>query len=142
MTGIRDLRDRFLTAVATNDVAAVLKLYRDDAVLIAPEGRFKGHDYIGAYYRSQFAAFSGLELTVRDTHDSGNVGVAEWVFAGTNTGPLELPGGEAVPPTGKRVTQRGADVAIVEGGLLREHRLYYDQLELLDQLGLPATRQG
>jgi hypothetical protein len=139
MARIDDVRARFIAAVAASDVAAVLSCYRDDAVLIAPEGRFEGRDYLEAYYRNQFTAFSGLELSVSDTHDDGNAGVAEWVFTGTSTGPLELPGSEAVPPTGRRITQRGADIAILdEAGLIREHRLYYDQLELVEQLGLHA----
>jgi steroid delta-isomerase-like uncharacterized protein len=135
MSSISQVRERFLEAVAANDVAAVVACYAEDAVLTAPEGRFEGRDYVEAYYRPQFEAFPDGILTVVATHDQGETGVGEWLFTGTNTGPLELPGGEVIPPTGKRVTQRGVDVAIIREGLIREHRIYYDQLELIEQLG-------
>jgi hypothetical protein len=31
---------------------------------------------------------------------------------------------------------RGCDVATVEGGLITSHRIYFDQMEFLGQLGL------
>jgi steroid delta-isomerase-like uncharacterized protein len=141
-TTTTEIRRRFLDAVAGKDVRAVVECYAPDAVLTAPEGRFEGHDYIEAYYRAQFDAFADAGLTVHATHDHEDRGVAEWTFTGTQTGPVELPGGEVVPASGRRVTQRGADVALVEDDRIREHRLYYDQLELIEQLGITATAQG
>jgi predicted ester cyclase len=142
MSSADEIRSRFIPAVAANEVAKVVACYRDDAVLIAPEGRFEGRDYIEAFYRGQFQAFPGARLMVTLTHDRGDTGIAEWSFTGTNNGPLELPGGEVIAPTGKRVTQRGVDIAIIEDGLIREHRLYYDQLELIEQLGPQAALRG
>jgi ketosteroid isomerase-like protein len=49
---------------------------------------------------------------------------------------MRMPTGETVSATGKRVTVRGADVCMVEGGLIVEHHIYYDQVELFGQLGL------
>jgi ketosteroid isomerase-like protein len=136
------LRQRFLEAVAGNDVAAVVACYRDDAVLVAPEGRYEGRDYIEAYYRPQFQAFPDGKLTVVGTHETGDTAIGEWSFAGTHKGPIELPGGTTVAPTGRAVRQRGADVAIVRDGLIAEHRVYYDQLELLEQLGILPALEG
>ncbi len=31
---------------------------------------------------------------------------------------------------------RDCDVVVAEGGLIREHRFYFDQMDLLGQLGL------
>jgi ketosteroid isomerase-like protein len=142
MASPQEVRGRFLAAIAAHDLEQVVACYGEDALLIAPEGRFEGRDYIEAYYRIQLTAFPDLGLTVAATHDLEEVGVGEWSFTGTNTGELELPGGEVVPPTGRRVTQRGADIAVIREGRIQEHRLYYDQLELIEQLGVQTAVQA
>ncbi|WP_426939533.1 ester cyclase [Pseudarthrobacter sp. S3] len=55
---------------------------------------------------------------------------------GTNTGPLPLPSGESLPATGKSIRVRSCDVAHVEAGLIKQHAFYFDQMELMAQLGL------
>lgn len=67
------------------------------------------------------------------------ISAAEWSFGGTSTGSLELPDGQVLPATGTHVTQRGADVFTVADGPIREHRLYYDQVELIQQLTAVAS---
>ncbi len=47
-----------------------------------------------------------------------------------------MPDGQSIPPTGKNVRVRGCDAATVEDGLVTSHRFYFDQMELLGQLGL------
>jgi ketosteroid isomerase-like protein len=71
------------------------------------------------------------------------VAIDEGFVVGTNTGPLALPTGRTLPPTGRQVRVRSCDVATVEDGLITSHRAYFDQLELLGQLGLlPEPAQG
>jgi len=48
---------------------------------------------------------------------------------------METPEG-TIPATGKRLTLRGADAITVRDGLIRSHRVYYDQLGFMTQLGL------
>jgi ketosteroid isomerase-like protein len=55
---------------------------------------------------------------------------------GTHTGPLESHDGQSIPATGRRVRLRMADAATVADGVVTSHRFYFDQLELLGQLGL------
>ena len=81
-------------------------------------------------------AFPNAEMEIAASYESGDTAILEWVFAGTNTGPLPLPSGETFPATGKRVAVRGADVARVQGGALVSVHSYYDQVELMTQLGL------
>jgi ketosteroid isomerase-like protein len=142
MVSPNELRNRLLAAVDRKDLAEITDCYHEDAVLIAPEGRFEGRDYVEAYFRIQFDGFPDTRLSVSSTHDSDNIGIAEWTFTGTNTGPLELPGNGTVPATGKRVSQRGADICVLDGNRIREHRLYYDQLELVEQLQLQSLAKG
>jgi hypothetical protein len=68
------------------------------------------------------------------------VAIDEGYFIGANTGDLRMPGGESMPATGRQIQVRDCDVVVVEDGLIREHRFYYDQMEFLGQLGLlPET---
>jgi predicted ester cyclase len=41
-----------------------------------------------------------------------------------------------IPPTGKRVDSRGVSVGRYENGQIIEVRLYFDQNEVMSQLGL------
>jgi len=66
----------------------------------------------------------------------GDTAIDEGWFSGRNTGPVRLPSGESLPPTGKEFRIRGVDFATVRGGRIVSYRVYYDQLSFLDQLGL------
>ena len=68
--------------------------------------------------------------------ESGDTAIDEGYFVGTNTAPLSLPTGESVPATGKAVRLRVCDIATVQNGVIINHRLYFDQMDLLGQLGL------
>ena len=61
--------------------------------------------------------------------------VVEGRYTGTNTGPLATPAGE-VPATGRSMVLPFADVFRITDGRIAEHRIYYDGLGLLAQLGL------
>ena len=62
--------------------------------------------------------------------------VGEWTADATNTGPLYLPSGDVHPPTGKRFTNNGIDVSVIDAGRIKSHRLYWDTAAVLAQLGL------
>jgi ketosteroid isomerase-like protein len=49
---------------------------------------------------------------------------------------LRLPEGATIEPTGKQIRMRSADIATVRDGKIIRHDFYYDQLEMLAQLGL------
>jgi steroid delta-isomerase-like uncharacterized protein len=86
-----------------------------------------------AMYRS---AFPDMRTTVEDMVVEGDRVVSRWTAQGTHQG--ELMG---VPPTGKRVTVSGVDITRVASGKIVEHWEYWDQLELLQQIGaVPAPR--
>jgi predicted ester cyclase len=73
-------------------------------------------------------------------HESGDTAIDEGYFVGTNTAPLSLPTGESAPATGKAVRVRICDIATVQNGVITNHRFYFDQVDLLGQLGLlPET---
>ncbi|MGH9284568.1 MAG: ester cyclase, partial [Acidimicrobiales bacterium] len=80
--------------------------------------------------------FTELSVETQTKAAWGNQTLDEWSLSGTNSGTLRMPTGETVPATGRRVTVRGADVCTVEGEVVVEHHVYYDQAELFGQLGV------
>ena len=56
-------------------------------------------------------------------------------------GVLASPAGE-IPPTNRRLTGRGVQALRVQGDAVVETQLYFDQVQLMTQLGLmPETAQ-
>jgi ketosteroid isomerase-like protein len=138
MSDARRMQDRLTKAARLRDVDAIVACYAPDAVVTTPEGTFRGREELGEYLRGQFEAFPDFDVAVHTKVDAGDVAVDEGTVTGTHSGLLPLPNGEVVEPTGKRVTQRVADVLVVRDGLVAEHRLYYDQVEILVQLDVEA----
>ena len=65
--------------------------------------------------------------------------VQEFVFVGTHTGTLQSPAGD-IPPTNRLLRGRGVQILHVEDGLVADTRLYFDQVDVMTQLGLmPET---
>jgi predicted ester cyclase len=65
----------------------------------------------------------------------GEQAAEEGRFVGTHTGTLRTPGGD-LPPTGRTVDVPYALIFRVTNGKVTFVRLYFDQVELLTQLGL------
>lgn len=119
----------------THDVEAIVACFYDDGVLIEPAGEFRGREAIADYWRAQFEAFPDLEGRDELKAATGEAVLNQWLFEGTNTGPIQTPEG-SVPATGRRLTLRGCDVVTVRDGLVESEHIYYDQLEFMKQLGL------
>jgi ketosteroid isomerase-like protein len=134
----REVMDRLTTAVfTTRDLKAATECYTDDALAVTPDqGEITGRQHIAEYLQQFVDAFPDIRYEHLHKHESGNVAIDEGHVIGTNTAPLPLPSGETLPATGKQVRVRGCDIATVEGGLVTQHRFYFDQMEFLGQLGL------
>ena len=130
--------DRLTEAVFTmKDLNSVAACYADDAVAVTPDqGAITGRERIIRYLGELLDAFPDLHDEVVHKHESGNVAIDEGYVIGTNTAPLPMPAGEAIPATGRQIRVRECDVVTVEAGLVKEHRFYFDQMEFLAQLGL------
>ncbi|MDE3076414.1 MAG: ester cyclase [Chloroflexota bacterium] len=89
-----------------------------------------------AYERAFQRAFPDGKLVLESAIQQGNRVAVEGAFTGTHTGPLASPQGE-IPATNRAVNLRVSDIFEVSGELITKHRIYYDQVQLLSQLGLP-----
>ena len=81
-------------------------------------------------------AFRDNEITVDREYIAGSVVVQEGTFTGTHTGNLTAPDGTVIPPTGSSISGPYVDTLVVEGDLIASDRLYYDRLDIFEQLGL------
>ena len=133
----RDVMDRLMAAMESKDKDALAGCYAADAVLDTPDqGEITGRAAIADYYFHFWEAMPDVRYEFVDKHEAGNVAIDEGFVTGTNTGALNLPTGGTLPPTGRQVRVRSCDVARVEAGVITAYRAYFDQMELLGQLGL------
>jgi predicted ester cyclase len=88
------------------------------------------------FNESFFPAFSDLRFEVQRTLVAGDSVIIEWRAGGTHDGPLTSPTGQTIPPTYRKGAIAGVLVADVKDGQITRERTYWDQMELLGQLGL------
>jgi steroid delta-isomerase-like uncharacterized protein len=137
MSAYRELLDRYVERYNAGDLDGVMELYADDAVQGMPDGVFQGRDAIRDRLANELEAIPDVTHTVVSFIEHDDAFADEWRFVGTQTGPLTLPDGTVLPPTGKRVEVRGMEVVRVgPGGKIVLNTLYYDNLAVAAQLGL------
>jgi predicted ester cyclase len=95
----------------------------------------KGPDGFAAIYELWHDAFPDCSLTMRELVTDGDRAMAEATFTGTHTGVLRTPAGE-VAPTGRRVDVDYVDAWQIRDGKVVRDRVYFDEVELLTQLGI------
>jgi steroid delta-isomerase-like uncharacterized protein len=135
MAEAREISDRYTDLINAHDAEAIGALYADDGVFTDPTGEYRGREAIVQYWQGFFQAFPDLGSGDEFEAESDDTAIQEWWASGTNQGPLETPEG-TIPATGKRMTIRGCDAMTVRSGRITSHRVYYDQLAFLTQLGL------
>jgi SnoaL-like polyketide cyclase len=82
--------------------------------------------------------FSDIELEVTPLDVGGEYACVEWSVAMTHTGTLALTGDTNIQPTGIRVTLHGVTVAEFRAERICSVRQYWDEFEVLEQLGVMA----
>lgn len=80
-------------------------------------------------------AFPDIHFTIEDIIADGDTVVCRWSSSGTQTG--EMLG---IPATGKYATTSGTDIERLENGKTVEGWVVFDQLGLLQQLGIIPAR--
>lgn len=144
MTG-KDMATKVGEALSQRDRAAFLALHHPDVELTTPGGvALKGPEAAAGFGWAITDALSDLRFTTNTVISEGDLTCAEQVIEGTHTAPLKDPTGKMppVPPTGKRLVIKGAVVFRMQDGLVREVRVYTDNMAIMAQLGLlpaPAT---
>jgi predicted ester cyclase len=103
----------------------------------APHGKLSTADEIMAIAVAPFwQAFPDGAVQTTGAAEANGVITLEHLFTGTHTGPLTMPGGPTVPPTGRSIVFEACTVVRTEDGVIRSWHAYFDQMAMAAQLGL------
>lgn len=132
---------------AASDVEAVIEAYEalwngdysklevvSDTVAVydpaAPDGEVHGRDAFEAFLRETRGAFPDFTLRTHEMLVEGDTVMVEWTVTGTLENEFY-----GAPPSGRTMEIMGMAKTTVKEGQISEDRLYYDQKDMLAQLG-------
>ena len=90
-----------------------------------------GIDSARAYYANYLTGFSNIEFRIVDIFGQGDKLTKHWTFKGVHTGDFF-----GMASTGKQAFVQGSTIARMENGKIMEEQDFFDNLDLLTQLGL------
>lgn len=105
---------------------------------VAHSGGFsgRGHDAYRQFFDAWQTAFPDCMVKARRIVVDGDRAMTESTFSGTQTGVFRTPTGQEIPPTGKAVAVEYTDAWQVVDGKAVYDRVYFNELDVLGQLGL------
>src|SRR5690349_13006726 len=142
MSDSRSAFDAWIEAFNAHDEAAIRGVTADDCTFEGPGGvRLEGGDAVSGYAMVWLNAFSDAKLHVDQVLVDGDWVSNTGVFKGTHDGTLASPDGD-VPATGRTLEGRCSQfVRFADGKAVEEH-LYFDQIDVMTQLGLMPEAAG
>jgi steroid delta-isomerase-like uncharacterized protein len=117
---------------AANNPDTIDEVYAADLVWHEPDQDIRGYEQAKQFVSTFFTAFPDLNATVEDVIAEGDKVVTRWTIRGTHQGEIE----EFGPPTGKQAELQGISIHRIADGKIVEEWNRYDNLSLLQQLGL------
>ena len=142
MADARQVAARFVEAFNAHDEGRIRELNAEAAVFEAPgDVHIEGREATTQYAMAWLRAFPDARLTVNNELVDGDWVTQEFTFDGMHEDTLSSPSGD-LPATHRRLRGRGVQVFRVEGNTVADTRLYFDQVQVMTQLGLmpePAT---
>ncbi len=142
MADAREIGAKFIDAFNAHDEARIGELNGENTVFEAPgDVRIEGREAATEYPMAWVHAFPDARLSVHNEIVAGDWVVQECMFEGTHEDTLLSPNGD-IPATHKRLNGRCVQIFKVEGDVITDTRLYFDQVQIMTQLGLmpePAT---
>jgi len=138
---VREAFDRATAAFNAHDIDRFADTLADDVVFRAPGGiRGEGREACTQFFRGWLRGFPDAHVEIQAVHMIGDVAVEEGTFTGTHDGVLHTPAGD-IPPTGRRLRADYIEVHRFRDGKSVYSNLMYDQLEILEQLGLMPAQE-
>ena len=126
----KDLVRRSWEAADNQDVLD--EVYTSDAVWHLPNQDIQGVEEFKQYLTLYKTALPDLNVTVEDELVEGEKVVNRFTLRGTHQGEVE----EFGPPTGSQMELKGMTISRIEGGKIVEEWQAYDNLSVMQQLGL------
>lgn len=138
----RRIAQEFAEAFNAHDEARLHAVGADDVVFEAPgDVKLVGPDAMTEYAMAWLRAFPDARLTVNNTIVADDWAVQEITFEGTHDDTLVGPAGE-IPATHRHLTGRAVQIFRAQGGKIADARLYFDQVQVLTQLGIMPAAAG
>ncbi|WP_432871148.1 ester cyclase [Microbispora rosea] len=137
-----DVVDRYTSAFNAHDLGAIMDCYCSKPAMVGPGGPVEGRSEIASYYTRTWQAFPDMHVTVLRKAVDGEATAVTAVATGRHTGPFALTTGEVLQGAGRYVGVRCCWFFALQDGLIVDQQIFYDQLELYLQLGLPLSRLG
>ena len=128
----RALAQRSWEIVSQRNPDLIEEFYPPEFVWHEPDRDIRGYEQAKQFVSTFFEAFPDITISVEDVIAEGDKVVSRYTIRGTHQGETEDLG----PPTGKQVELRGIIIHRFEDGNIVEEWEVYDNLSLLQQLGL------
>jgi ketosteroid isomerase-like protein len=130
-----ELLRRAVAATAAADAAGLAELFTADVVAGSPALEIGSLDELIAELEARDAVFGDLTVEFRAVDVIGDRAYAEWTATATHIDALAFDD-VVVEATGAPLTVHGITVAEFSGDRISRLRQYWDEVELLDGLGL------
>jgi predicted ester cyclase len=92
-------------------------------------------DVLKPITRGMHDAIGGFGIVVDEMIGEGDRVAVRWTMSGTQNGPLPLPDGSTLPPTGRSFAVTGMSFMRLDDGKLAEERTEADWMGFMQQLG-------
>lgn len=132
-----DAAKKFYDAFAAGDLDGADAVFADDCRYVMPPGPLTKpeHRMMAEAFR---AGLPDSQMVIDHVVDGGNEVFVEGHFLGTHAGDLASPQG-TVPASGNKIEIRFADYFKTSAGKITDHRTYWDQADMMTQLGAAPT---
>jgi ketosteroid isomerase-like protein len=135
----KELIERGKDAWHARDQKGFFDTYTEDCELNAPGFTGKGRQGLQEFWSFWMDGFPDNKTRAHLLIADGNNVAEESEFEGTNSGPLQGPDGTQTPATGRPFSAQFSGIHTVRDGKLASTRFYFDQLDMLTQLGLTPS---
>ncbi len=125
-----------LEASVAGDAELLADLYTDDVHGWSPAISISSREELAVEVEERAGAFTEIAVAIEPIDLVDDKAFAEWAVSATHTGPFVLDDAVIVEPTGRRVALRGMTVAEFRGDRIKSFRQYWDEVALLEGLGL------
>ena len=130
----KEMTRKILQAFDNGDTDALDKLIVENPVEhgeMPPDIKSKGLEAVKEMCRMQKTAFPDIKTNIHVMATAGDTVIAFYTSEGTNTGPFM-----GMPATNKSFRIEGVDIIRFENGRAVEHWGVYDNLKMMQQLGM------
>jgi steroid delta-isomerase-like uncharacterized protein len=128
----KDLARRSWDIVNQRNPDLIDEFYPPDFVWHEPDQDLRGYEQAKQFVSTFFKALPDINITIDDVIAEGDKAVTRYTIRGTHQGETE----EFGPPTGRQMELEGITIHRIEDGKIVEEWERYDNLSVLQQLGL------